>query len=173
MIDAIERFGEQLYRKWWFRALLLIFFFLFHCYVALWVHEFWHYWWGSLIDETKCHIVYAPFGIRGWTYCGRFSLANYAVGGLGTAVVFFIYWFFAASFPSKLSLPYDLSLFYVVVNQLIYTPFEVAGLGLNHPEIYQFYWLSTAASFIFVIVIYLDRIKKFVGGDAEWMRAHC
>jgi len=164
MIDTIEQFGEQQYNKLWFRTVLLIFFFLFHCYIALWVHEFWHYWWGSVIDGAKCYIVYAPFGVRGWTYCGEFSLANYAIGGLGTAVVFFIYWFFAASFPSKLSLPYDLSLFYVVVNQLLYTPFEVIGLGLKVSGIYDWHWLATPISFILVVIIYYERIVKFVGG---------
>jgi len=162
MIDAIERFGERLYGRRWFRAFLLCFFFLFHCYVALWCHEWAHYRYGTLTG-AKCWIVYDEWGLRGWTYCEKFTLGNYVTGGLATALVFSMYWFFAASFPSKLSLPYEFSLFYVVVNQLLYTPFEVIGLGLDHPEIYQFHWLATVISFIFVVVVYKDRIKKFVG----------
>jgi len=167
-LTKIENFGERQYKKAWFRAALIIFFFIFHCYIALWVHEFWHYWYGTVVDGKSCYIKYAPFGIRGFTYCNDFSLGNYAIGGLGTAVAFFIYWFFAASFPSKLSLPYDLSLFYVVINQLFYTPFEVIGLGLGYGWVYNFYWLASVLAGVVVIYIYGGRIIEYIGigGDA-------
>jgi len=162
VVDRIEKFGEKMYEKRWFRVVMLIFFFVFHCYIALWIHEFWHYWYGEVVNHAKCYIYYAPFGIRGWTVCDRYDLFGYTIGGLGTVVVFFIYWFFAASFPSRLSLPYDFSMFFVVVQQVIYTVFEVIGLGMNHPEIYQFNWLSTTIGFITVTLLYWSRIKEYL-----------
>jgi len=168
VLDRIEKFGEEMYRKWWFRLILLLYFFVFRCYVALWVHEFWHYWWGSVIDGSRCYVVYSTHGIRGWTHCDSFSLGNYFIGSVGTALTFLASWFFAASLPSRLTLPYELSLIYVIVNQLCYLPFEVIGLGLGYTWIYSFYWLATLISLIIVAKMYYIRVLEYIiVGDAS------
>jgi len=168
ILDKVEKFGEMLYKNIWFRVFMLLFFIVFHLYIALWIHEFFHYWYGSAIDNASCYVVYDLKGIRGYTICNYVSLGNFAIGSLGTALVFSIYWFFASSFPSKLTLPYDLSMFLVVAINLFYFPFEFIGLGLNQYWLYDYYWVGEIVAMFITLYLYFDRIVWFIAkGDAQ------
>jgi len=167
ILDKIEKFGEKMYRSSLFRIFMLLFFIIFHLYIALWLHEFFHYWYGTAVDHASCYVVYELQGIRGYTVCNYISLGNFAIGSLGTALVFSIYWFFAAAFPSRLTLPYDMSLFLVITINLFYFPFEFIGLGLGQYWLYGYYWIGEVIALVATLYTYLDRMVWFIiRGDA-------
>lgn len=168
VLDRIESFGERMYRHRWYRVLMLVFIFFFVEYTALWCHEFMHYWYATAILKTKAYIQYYPSGMMGWCYVESSDVMLYFIGGAGTALLYFVFWFLAASFPNKLSLPFDVSLFYVSLWNFLYAFVEAYTLGMGHPELYEY--LSSIVHMTAIVVtlyLYLDRVIEFieVGSD--------
>jgi hypothetical protein len=134
-------------------------------YIALWCHEFWHYWYATaILHDTKAYIQYHPLKIAGWCVIYKSDLWVYAIGGLGTAAVFFIFWFFAASFPNRLSLPWDFSLIYVTLSELFYAPIEVLGLYYGHTWLYNYVWVIAITALAIVLKTYWVRIVEYLRG---------
>ena len=163
VLDALESFGERMYEKQWYRVIVLVFISMFIAYTSLWCHEFFHYWYATAIAKGNAYIMYHPTKLIGYCYTDVHDLMEYAIGGLGTAIVYFLFWFFAASFPHKLSLPFDMSLFYVVVLNLIYFPFETIGLGMGYGWIYDIgFNAAPIVSIIVTVTLYLPRLEEYI-----------
>ena len=174
ILDSIERFGETLYRDKVYRILLLITLLMWTHYTALWCHEFMHYIYATAILHCDAYVQYGFGHIWGWCMINNCnmtpqeSLIEAAIGGLGTAAMFSIYWFYMASFPHKLTLPMDLSLMSVVVYQFLYGIDETLTLGLNH---WEWYWIGKFIAILLTLIIvaklYYHRLIEYLKGDVD------
>jgi hypothetical protein len=160
MITQLELLGEKLYRCRKFRIIQLAFFLIAFTYVMLWAHEAFHYYYATAILNADAYIKYHSIKVMGWCYSGKEDLIYHTIGGLGTALFFFLFYFFAAAFPNRLSLPYDVSLFWCFFVQLIYTPLEVASYF--YPELLKHTPIVTVIAIFITTKIYFKKVVEYI-----------
>jgi len=169
ILDRIEQYGERMYKHIWFRVFLLIFFFIFNTYVALWCHEFMHYVYATLVLKANAYIQYGFNGIFGWCVVqDHHDFWLYYIGGIGTAIVFAVYLFAMLSLPNHLTLPLEFSLTTIVLYHFIYAHIEVFTLYYGYAQLYN--PLKIATELIVVVVtlkLFWSRLIEYLGGDVN------
>jgi len=160
MITQLELLGEKLYGCKKFRIIQLAFFLIAFTYIMLWTHEAFHYYYATAVLNANAYIKYHPIKVMGWCCSEKEDLIYCTIGGLGTALFFFLLYFFAAAFPNRLSLPYDISLFWCFFVQLVYTPLEAASYF--YPELLKYTSVPIAIAMLITIKIYLRKTIEFI-----------
>ena len=169
VLDRIEQFGERMYKHVWFRVFLLIFFFIFNSYIALWCHEFMHYVYATLVLKSNAYIQYGFNGVFGWCVVeNHHDFWLYYIGGIGTTIVFAVYLFSMLSLPNRLTLPLEFSLTTIVAYHFIYAHIEVLTLYYGYVWLYNpLRIVAEVLVSLVVLKMFWSRIVEYLGGDAK------
>jgi len=168
ILDRLERGGERLYSKFWYRVLILFGMILIVGWISLWAHEFGHYWWArNILHDDSAYIEFSSNGLMGWTVVSERSFGLYLAGGLFSSIVLFVLWLFVASFPHKMTLPVDMSLFIWTVYQFVYGIFEgVAYWSSDYHSVVKTGQLVGAVVIAYLVLgVYFDRLVAYIRGD--------
>ena len=165
VLDKLEQFGERMYKKRWYRVLMFILILIGGSYVTLWTHEAIHFYYATFVLHTKAYIVYSTYGIRGYCVFEGDDFWSYASGGYITALLALGGWYFYASLPTRRTLPYDFTLLYIFLWQLLYGTVEVIGFYYKQMWFYNiFAHLCAPVSFVAISCLYYNRLKEYWRG---------
>ena len=153
-----------MYKHLWFRVFLLVFFFIFNSYIALWCHEFMHYIYATLVLKADAYIQYGFGGIFGWCVVkDKHDFMLYYIGGIGTSIVFVIYLFAMLSLPNRLTLPLEFSLTTIVAYHFIYAHIEVFTLYYGYVWLYNPLKITAEALVVvWALILFKKRFKEYL-----------